>query len=523
MIWIIAKRELLSNIITFRFLVSLILCLVLITACTFVFVKEYRVRLEIYDQNVAFHVGGTKQKPVHMYISVGVDRPPSPLGFLCMGSDKKLGNMVEGVSYSEIPKEAVGGGSNNPLMSVFRSLDIVLIIQIVLSLLALLLAYDAISGERERGTLAVMLSNPVPRYHVLLGKLLGGMISIALPLIAGMLVGLFVILTSGSVILDGRSWTRIGVVFLCSLLYLSAIFMLGILVSARTRKSTTSLAILLFLWVALVKLMPNMGPYVARHLREVGDKPAVEATCEAIEDEFRRLHHAGRYVKNLRETDSYPPDRWTFLKGRVWHPDSPYPREIYFAPRESMIWYLEGIKYFIPKHMKYADRVWKAYRPYEEQLYREMAFSNNISRISPAWTYYNASSVLAGTDSNVYTRFVNQARRYRQELIDYSRSRKGFSSLSSFTRMEMDETLTYAELAEMESKQGREAIEKLMDSYEQEFWSAPPLQGIPIFRYQPEPPSESIGRTLPDLLILALLSVVFFLAAYVSFTRREVK
>jgi ABC-type transport system involved in multi-copper enzyme maturation permease subunit len=193
MIWIIAKRELLSNIITFRFLVGLIMCLALITASAFVLTKDYRVRLENYNRNVIEQVNRTKNFKIHRAIEVSVDRPPAPLGFLCIGSDKELGNRVENISYREVPTEAVGQGSNNPLMVVFSSLDMALIIQVVLSLLALLLSYDAISGEREQGTLSLMLSNPVPRYHVLLGKLIGGMISIVIPLTAGVLVGLFVL------------------------------------------------------------------------------------------------------------------------------------------------------------------------------------------------------------------------------------------------------------------------------------------------------------------------------------------
>ena len=51
MIWTIAKRELVSNIITFRFLVGLILCLGLITASTFVLTTDYEVRLESYNKN----------------------------------------------------------------------------------------------------------------------------------------------------------------------------------------------------------------------------------------------------------------------------------------------------------------------------------------------------------------------------------------------------------------------------------------------------------------------------------------
>jgi ABC-type transport system involved in multi-copper enzyme maturation permease subunit len=414
----------------------------------------------------------------------------------------------------------VGGGGNNPYMSVFSSLDVVLIIQVVLSLLALLLAYDSISGERERGTLAVMLSNPVPRHHILLGKLLGGTMSIALPLTVATLAGLLVVLTTGSVNMDGQTWARIGLVFLCSLLYLSAIFMLGILVSVRTRRSATSLVILLFIWVVLVMLLPNVGPYVATHLRKVEDKAIVDANCGALGGEF--FYRCMDYGNRLMKEGKYPPELWRFMKGHVHNLYHPYPDRAYYAPRENMIWFMEGLRYCLPLHLEYADRIWELYRSYEEQLRGQVALSDNISRTSPAWTYYNAASILAGTDSSMYMHFMDQARRYRNELISYSRSQKGFSSMSFFTRMEMDDTLTFAELAEIESTQGREAVEKIMEPFVEEFWTNY-LQGIPVFRYQPKPLSESIGRALPDMLILALLNIVPFLAAYASFMRQEVR
>lgn len=92
--------------------------------------------------------------------------------------------------------------------------------------------------------------------------------------------------------------------------------------------------------------------------------------------------------------------------------------------------------------------------------------------------------------------------------------------MSFFTTMKMDETLTFDQLVEIESKQGAEAINKLKSSYGN---SAPPLKDIPAFHYQPESPAESIGRALPDLFILALLNIIFFMAAYASFMRQEVK
>jgi ABC-type transport system involved in multi-copper enzyme maturation permease subunit len=522
MIWIITKRELLSNIITFRFLVGLSLCLVLITASTFVLTKDYKVRLESYSENVSKHEDELKNYRVHYQISVSVDKPPAPLGFLCIGSDKELGNMVEGVSYREVPMSAAGQGGNNPLMGVFLRLDMALIIQVVLSLLVLSLSYDAISGERERKTLALMLSNPLPRYHVLLGKLIGGMITIAIPLAVGMLFSLLVVLGSGFIILSISEWARIWLVFISSLLYLSVIFMMGMFVSARARSSATSLLILLFIWVFLVMLLPNMGPYVARHLRKVENKAVLGTKIWALVDEFNTK--ASDYGIPLWEAGKYPPDLWRFMRGEVRHDGHPYPKIVQYAPRENMIWFLEGLKGCLPMHLEYANKIWEVYSSYERELRRQATLSDSISRISPAWVYYNATSILAGTDVNAYMRFMDQARQYRQQLIDYSRAKKGFSTLSFFTTMKMDETLPFAQLLKMEEKQGAEAVKKFIESSIEKNWTnGQPLMGIPIFRYQPESPSESIKRAFSDLLILFMLNIIFFLAAYASFMRQDVK
>jgi ABC-type transport system involved in multi-copper enzyme maturation permease subunit len=402
---------------------------------------------------------------------------------------------------------------------MFPSLDMALIIRVVLSLLALMLAYDAISGERERGTLAVMLANPIPRHQVLLGKLLGGMISIAIPLATGLLTGLLVALLYGSATLDSSAWIRIGLVLLCSLLYLSAIFILGILVSARTRRSATSLVILLFIWVVLVMLWPNMGSYVARQTLKVEDKSVVDTKREALERELREKIYQfseAQMEAGLRPTYSFiAGSRNTGFSG-----DVPYPAAVQYLDRKQMIWYLAGIKYCVPLQIEYADKVWELYRAYEEELRRQVAFSENITRISPAWTYYNAISVLSGTDYGAYTRFMNQARRYRQQLISYSDAQQGFSTPSFFTTMKISDTLTHDQLVEIESRGGNEAIKRLQSSY----WpKAPTLENIPVFRHQPEPLTESIGRILPDVTILILLNMIFFLAAYASFVRQEVK
>ena len=56
MIWTIAGREFLSNIITLRFLIGFTLCLVLIVSSTYILVDDYTARLKAYDYSVITHV-----------------------------------------------------------------------------------------------------------------------------------------------------------------------------------------------------------------------------------------------------------------------------------------------------------------------------------------------------------------------------------------------------------------------------------------------------------------------------------
>ena len=55
----------------------------------------------------------------------------------------------------------------------------------VVPLIALLLSFDAVAGEVERGTLPLLLTYPVSRAEALAGKLLAHLAVLALALLAG--------------------------------------------------------------------------------------------------------------------------------------------------------------------------------------------------------------------------------------------------------------------------------------------------------------------------------------------------
>jgi Cu-processing system permease protein len=124
------------------------------------------------------------------------------------------------------------------------------LVVLVAPLMGLLLGALSIVGEREQGTLATLLSQPVLVEEVFLGKFLGLASALVCALLGGFgLTALVIARGSGAARLDDylllAAWTC-----LFGLGYLS----IGFLVSALARKTAAAMGVALFLWLVSVFL-----------------------------------------------------------------------------------------------------------------------------------------------------------------------------------------------------------------------------------------------------------------------------
>jgi ABC-type transport system involved in multi-copper enzyme maturation permease subunit len=402
-------------------------------------------------------------------------------------------------------------GRSNPLLAAFPELDIATVAMIVFSLLSVLFAYDTIVGEREDGTLAQTLSNPVPRSHLLLGKYIGGMLPLSVLVAFSILIGLLVMSLSPSVSFHGSDWLRILLIVCMMLIYSSAFYTLGILLSVLCRRSVTALMLLLFLWVLLVVIVPAAASYTASRVRVApleGDiKLQIDRVWEQFEEEAEKIRR------------KYPGRPWTFGSQFDEHVV-----KIYDGDREGMLELLEQIKQREPLRIRYADMAWQLYQSYYDQLSQQSMLARNLSRVSPAAAFYNVTSALAGTGINAHLAFLKRAREYRDELIAYMKNEQAFDSLLYFTRKTEGELRTKEEL--------REAMMRNEDILGSGWDAVPPLDlsDLPRFsQYGESSPypyaaiSGSIKFMLVDLILLVVLNVIFFILAYMSFLRASVK
>lgn len=161
-----------------------------------------------------------------------------------------------------------GSVKADPLEVVIVSLASLTIF--LLPLIALLLSFDAIVGEQERGTLLLLLAYPVARWQVLVGKALGQMAIIAVATLIGYGAAAAALWVVAEAPL--QAWSAFGAMVLTSVLLGAAFVALGCLASTLVRERATAAGIAVAAWLLFVLLYDTalLGILVADAGRHLG-------------------------------------------------------------------------------------------------------------------------------------------------------------------------------------------------------------------------------------------------------------
>ena len=118
-------------------------------------------------------------------------------------------------------------------------------------LIALLLSHDAIVGEVERGTMLLLLSYPVARWQVVLGKFAGHLAILGFSTIVGYGAAMLAFPLTGQEV-SAASWAAFAAMIGSSVMLGAAFVALGYLVSALARDRGTAAGVAIGLWLLLV-------------------------------------------------------------------------------------------------------------------------------------------------------------------------------------------------------------------------------------------------------------------------------
>lgn len=150
------------------------------------------------------------------------------------------------------PTGNVGAGRLDIVIVSLASLTIFLI-----PLIALLLAHDAIVGEMERGTLLLLLSYPIGRRQIVLGKFIGHTLILSVATLVGYGAAGAALIAAGAPV-SASSWTSFACMIGSSILLGAVFTAIGYLVSASVSQRSTAGGIALGIWLFFV-IIYDMG------------------------------------------------------------------------------------------------------------------------------------------------------------------------------------------------------------------------------------------------------------------------
>lgn len=472
MVYQIIRKEILENILSLRFTLSLLLTIVLFAASGLVFRSSHAKQSQDYWKKTNENLSALREQSSQLYRLAfylqKVFRQPRPLAFCAEGFEKSLPNCFMFNAFTaELP--AIEGRSNF-ILPHFSDIDWVFVISLILSFVALALTYDSICGEKEQGTLCLVLAGPIPRYKVLLGKYLAAICTLGMPLLAGLLVSLAIVVSSKDVATSRGDWLRILTIVLCSFLYLSVFVLLGLLVSARTAHPANSMVVLLLVWVGLVILLPSFGRIVS----DVSSKTLTRTDLE------RRLDEAGRRVWDNHETfGKNAASMSTDPKSPVNNP--PARARLVAAVTEATN---------------------QTRNDHHNQLLAQTLAGRNFTCFSPTVIYQRASEAITGTGIHHCVNLYQQIRLFQTDLKDNIRGKDA----------EDPDSLHLIYNEEGCARYWKTISHKAVD-----------FDTVPKFQERPMTLGQSLKLAVLDIGLLALFNLVFFAAAFVSFLRYDVR
>jgi Cu-processing system permease protein len=157
------------------------------------------------------------------------------------------------------PTGTVGVSKLSVIIVSLSSLTVFLV-----PLIALLIAHDAISGEVERGTMALLLAYPVRRGDVIGGKFIGHTLVLAIAAIVGYGTVALALAVAGDEV-EAGAWAAFAAMVGSSILLGMAFIALGYLASASVRDSRAAAGIAIGIWLFFVLIydMALLGALVA--------------------------------------------------------------------------------------------------------------------------------------------------------------------------------------------------------------------------------------------------------------------
>jgi ABC-2 type transport system permease protein len=397
----IVKKELLETIFSYRFPLFAVICLLLIPLSMSVNQASYAKRVRDYSDQVRLADEAAAAIKIQDIMSGTVAirgfRRPAPLSVFTQGFESTLPRYYEFTQDGFKPGESAS--DDESILSVQGKVDFVFLVQMVISLIAMLFASDMISGEKESGTLRAMLANSLPRDALLAGKTAGGFLALWVPFLLAFLFGAVVLMLGTFPLAGGDTAARVMLVFLATSLFVLTYFTIGIAVSTSTSKARTSLVAILIIWAAFQMIVPRLGDVIARlvHPMRTETQVSLQKSLLVRSLDMEQAKELGRQWDLIfAALPQEERDKQDSPENKKW---GPIRDDIQLRAREKKSQQLAAID-----------------ETYAQEKRRQLNLAVNLSLVSPSAAFARFIADVCGTGELERARYLEAVRAHQKAL-----------------------------------------------------------------------------------------------------------
>jgi ABC-type transport system involved in multi-copper enzyme maturation permease subunit len=468
----IIEKEIRELIGSTKFAITFGACAVLIIAAFYAGAARYGLYQAQYEASKAQEARqiGTNTD----WIAVGEAKiflPPDPLATLVSGVSNDIGRTAIASGRGE-PDLQDSRYSEDPIYAVFQFLDLEFLFKVILSLFAILLGYDAISGEKEQGTLRLTFANAVPRHTYIIGKLVGGTAVLGISLLVAFAAGALLFPLMG-VPMTGGDWGALMLIIVTGFLYFGVFLTLSVGVSALTQRPSSSFLVLLVVWIVAVLIVPRVAVLISGRAVNVPSVDEIASQKAVFSSQMN-----SEYYDALGHVSIGMPE----------------PGQDPTAGLSKAMDSLTTISQ--TKIDEFSGRLNEQRHNAQEQ---QIGLALSLARLSPTASLTTAISQLAGTSLALNDRFYREATDYSRSFGAFKLEKTGFNSGVSMR------------------------VVRIGDSTEQEDPKPIDPAELPPFESKRWDTSQALAAASVDIGLLAFFNLLFFAGAFVAFTRYDLR
>jgi len=290
-----------------RFPIALVIVVVMFAASSLTYIDEYKEVNTKYHELTANQETQLREWAQNATNVATRNRsyqlPPRSSGFISDCGEMNMPNTLAYSAFYHIGFDT-GASKSNPFIMPSNRINWGFVMLVLFSFLAIIFSFDAISGEKEQRTLALCLSNPVKRSHILVSKFIAINALLITFAVVGMLLALVILMMSPAVGITAETFREMGLFLLFVLFFTGSMTAIGMFASVMSHTSNLSLLLSVSLWLLFMIAVPNFALTIGTNLY----------TVEKINVMQKKIND-----KRMEIEASFPDGKWS-SSGNPFHP-----------------------------------------------------------------------------------------------------------------------------------------------------------------------------------------------------------